>query len=115
MVGHTAVKVKDMPTSVFCGRLAECAYCRLKIPPTLRGRARKHVKRTSTCCAECKVGLHLGKCFVLHHSDVVFNLKDRVDAEEESVSQLGSSTSNSDSDWKSRLKDNFEHLGTYIF
>jgi hypothetical protein len=94
VVSHTAVKVKNMPKSVFRGRSAECAYCRIKIPPTLRGRARKHAKRTGTCCVECKVGLHLGKCFVLYHSDVVFNLKDRV----ESVSQLGSSTSNSDSD-----------------
>ena len=63
---HTAQSLKIITR--FKGRQAECAYCRANLPDSLKGAARKHAKRTSFGCATCGVGLHLGRCFLLHHT-----------------------------------------------
>jgi hypothetical protein len=73
---HTAVKIRDMPT--YTNRKAECAWCRATLRKTVKGkhgRAKKHAPSSSHGCAECRVGLHRGDCFILYHERLYANLK----------------------------------------
>lgn len=89
VVSHTAVPIRAIFR--FAGRRAECAWCRKTLPPSKKGAARKHARKTSFGCAVCKLGLHTGACFVFYHEHL-FQV-DRTGHEEESQSESSASES----------------------
>jgi hypothetical protein len=88
MLQHTAIPIRAMPK--WRGRRAECIWCRTK----LRGKGKKKHSKTSTFgCAECQVGLHTGKCFILYHERLFAKPScSREDEPSDEESQSGEST-----------------------